>query len=311
LTINIDGTKHYFGIYTLIEPVDREFLIKRYGNAGSYGDLYKCLFGDSGPATLQPFDELVFPTSGYGDKRIVGIKDWQNHYRPTYDLKTNKDVADYTKLLSFIDNIDKLSGDELKDYLDTHFEIDRFLRYQAMNMLVGKWDDYWGMGNNYYLYFNNKGKIEFITCDYDMALGGGFQLFDTSSVGIYGWGHHSKQFLQDRFPSIPKPWLDQVFSCYHSPLVEKIFEIDEYRAKYEQYLKEFITPSNKLFVYSDYKQRYELLHSLYSPYLDNDADEGQVMSNDDETREYFYTKTKSIIDQLGLNEEDYELPLPN
>jgi len=309
LTITIDGTKHYFGIYTLIEPVDRSFLIRRYGNAESYGDLYKCLWGDSGPATLQPADELIFPNSDYGDERIIGIKDWQSHYRPTYDLKTNKEVADYTKLLSFIDNINNLSGEELKHYLDTHFEIDRFLRYQAMNMLVGKWDDYWAMGNNYYLYFNNSGKIEFITSDYDLALGGGYQLFDTSSVGIYEWGHHSKQFLQDQFPSIPQFWLDAVFNCYHAPLVEKIFEIDEYRATYEGYLKEFITPANKLFVYSAYGKRYEMLYSLYSPYLDNEVDEGEVMINDDKTREYFYNKTKSIIDQLGLNEADYELPL--
>jgi len=33
------------------------------------------------------------------------------------------------------------------------------------------------------------------------------------------------------------------------------------------------------------------------------------MTNDGTVRDYFYNKTKSIIDQLGLNEEDYELPL--
>jgi len=310
LTITIDGTNHYFGIYTLIEPIDKSFLTKRYGYRENNGNLYKCLWGDSGPASLQPFDELAIPNPISQSRRIVGIKDWRIHYRPTYDLQTNEDQADHTELLSFIENLNTLSGDELKDYLDAHFEIDRFLRYQAMNMLVGKWDDYWAMGNNYFLYFNNNGKIEFMTCDYDMALGGGYQLFDPASVGIYEWGNHTREFLDVTFPIIPKSWLDAYYGCYHSPLVEKIFEIDEYRAKYEQYLKEFITPSNKLFVYSDYEQRYELFHSLYAPYLDNDMDEGDEMNNDKKTRAYFYTKTKSIIDQLGLNEEDYEIPLP-
>ena len=144
-------------------------------------------------------------------------------------------------------------------------------------------------------------------------------------MGIYEWGNRTRQFLETTF-AIPRIWLDAFYDDYHSPLVEKIFEIDEYRATYEQYLKDFVTPSNGLFVYSDYEQRYELLHSVYSPYLDNDMDEGEEMTNDDSAatsafrganstnrgnvREYFHDKTKSIIDQLGLNEEDYELPLP-
>ncbi|MBL7208944.1 MAG: CotH kinase family protein [Dehalococcoidia bacterium] len=325
LTITIDGTKHYFGVYTIIEPIDKSFLTKRYGTNGNDGNLYKCLWGDSGPASLQPIDELAIPNPISSDERIIGVKDWRTHYRPTYDLQTNEGQADHTELLSFIDNLNTLSGAELKDYLDANFEIDRFLRYQAMNMLIGRWDDYWAMGNNYCLYFNNDGKIEFIPSDYDMALGGGYQLFDVASVGIYEWGNHTRQFLETTFPTIPSSWLDAYYDDYHSPLVEKIFEIDEYRATYERYLQDFITPSNRLFVYSDYEQKYELLHSLYSPHLDNDMDEGEEMSNDysatkssfrgakftnrGSVREYFHNKTKSIIDRLGLNEEDYDLPL--
>ena len=322
LTITIDGEEHYFGVYTIIEPIDKSFLTKRYGKNGNDGYLYKCLWGDSGPATLQPVDEVRIPNPISQERRIIGVKDWRTHYRPTYDLQTNEDQADHTQLLSFIDNLNTLSRAELKDYLDANFEIDRFLRYQAMNMLIGRWDDYWAMGNNYCLYFNNDGKIEFIPSDYDMALGGGYQLFDVASVGIYEWGNHTRQFLETTFPTIPSSWLDAYYDDYHSPLVEKIFEIAEYRATYERYLQDFITPSNKLFVYSDYEQRYELFQSLYAPHLDNDMAEGEEMSNDyaarssfrgtkstnlGTVREYFHDKTKSIIDQLGLNEEDYEL----
>jgi len=159
LTITIDGEEHYFGIYTLIETVDQSFLTKRYGNANDNGNLYKCLWGNSGPATLEPVDEKFTGNPIFPEERVIGVKDWETHYRPTYDLKTNEDIEDHTELLKFIDNINTLSGVELKDYLDVNFEVDRFLRYQAMNMLIGKWDDYWAMGNNYYLYFNNGGKI--------------------------------------------------------------------------------------------------------------------------------------------------------
>lgn len=307
LTITIDGEKRYFGIYTIIETIDQSFLTKRYGRANNDGNLYKCLWGDSGPATLEPIDEKFTANLIFPEERAIGVKDWKTHYRPTYDLKTNEDVADHTELLDFIDNINRLSGAELKDYLDANFEVDRFLRHQAMNMLIGKWDDYWAMGNNYYLYFNSDGKIEFIPNDYDMALGGGFMLFDTASVGIYEWGNRCRQFLQLVAPRIPKTWLDD-YADYHSPLVEKIFEIDEYRAKYEQYLQDFISPSNRLFIYSEYERKFNLLYSLYSPYLDNDMDEGEEMINDERTREYFRKRTQSIIEQLGLDEEDYELP---
>jgi len=309
LTITIDGEKHYFGIYTMIETIDRSYLTKRYGNANDNGNLYKCLWGDSGPATLEPIDEKFTDNPIFPEERAIGVKDWETHYRPTYDLKTNEDAADHTELLKFIDNINTLSGAELKDYLDANFEVDRFLRHQAMNMLIGRWDDYWAMGNNYYLYFNNDGKIEFMPNDYDMALGGGFMLFDTTSVGIYEWGNRCRQFLQLLAPQIPESWLDDYVN-YQSPLVEKIFEIDEYRAKYEYYLKEFITPANKLFVYSEYEKKFNMLYELYSPYLDNEMDEGEEMINDERTREYFRKRTKSIIEQLGLNEEDYELPPP-
>lgn len=308
LTITIDGTNHYFGVYTIVEPIDKSFLTKRFGRERNDGNLYKCLWGDSGPATLEPINENGNATPFFPERRIIGVKDWQTHYRPTYDLKTNEDEADHTELLNFIDNLNTLNRAELKNYLDANFEVDRFLWYQAMNMLIGNWDDYWAMGNNYYLYFNNAGKIEFIPCDFDGSLGGGFQLFDTASVGIYEWGNHTKEFLSYIAPQIPESWLD-IFCKYHSPLAEKIFEIDEYRALYEQYLQGFITPSNKLFIYSEYEEKYDLLHSLYSPYLDNDMDEGEEMTNDGTVRDYFYNKTKSIIDQLGLNEEDYELPL--
>ena len=318
LTITIDGTAHYFGIYTLIEPVDQSFLTRRYGRKNNDGNLYKCLFGDSGPATLEP---MYLKNIGLfsQEPRIIGVKDWETHYRPTYDLKTNEVEADHTVLLDFIRNLNALRGDKLKEYLDANFEVDRFLRYQAMNVLLGKWDDYWTIGNNYHLYFSNEGRIEFITSDYDMALGQGLlpmevrfkgaARFYTASTGIYDWSNHVNDLMAIT-SGMPRSFFDN-FRIYHSPLVERIFEIEEYRQIYEQHLQDFITPANELFVYSEYKKKYDLMHSLYAPYLDNDTDEGEEMRNDENepgsVREYFYGRTRSVIEELGLNPEDYEL----
>ena len=195
-----------------------------------------------------------------------------------------------------------LRGDALKGYLDENFEVDRFLRYVAMNVLLGKWDDYWTMGNNYYLYFSNEGRIEFIPFDYDNALGDSF--FYTPATGIYEWGSHFNDFMALN-SGLPIDFINWVFPS-GSPLVERIFEIDEYRNTYEGYIQEFIRPADELFVYSDYEKKYNQLHELYAPYLDNDIDEGEEMIDRESTGRYFFERTKSAAIELGLDEGDYE-----
>ncbi len=193
LWVTIGEEKHYFGIYTLIEVPDKSFLTKRYGSGANDGNLYKCQWGASGPANLGRIDDpnnYEHPLAA--DPRIVGVKNWQTHYRPTYDLKTNTDVPDHTEFLQFVRNLNTLSGEALKEYLDARFEVDRFLRYLAINVLIGRWDDYWSIGSNYYLYFNNEGKIEHFPTDFDISLGEGFAPFDTLHIGIYDWGNHSR-----------------------------------------------------------------------------------------------------------------------
>jgi len=309
LWITIGEEKHYFGVYTLIEPVDKSFLTKRYGSGANDGNLYKCLWGNSGPANLGPIDDPDnFEHPLANNRRIVGVKDWQNGYRPTYDLKTNTEQPDHAVLLDFISNLNALSGEALKTYLDANFEVDRFLRYLAMNVLIGKWDDYWSIGNNYYLYFNNDGKIEHYPVDYDMAYEGGNLLFDTTSIGIYEWGNRDHELLEIIFPQMPLETIDDYAADFDYPLVEKLWEIDEYRQMYEHYLAEFMKPETKLFTFSEYERTFNRLYALYSPHLDNEMDEGEEMFISNAIRMYFRTRTLSIAEELGLNEADYDVP---
>ena len=222
---------------------------------------------------LEPIEDvpdLLFP-----EDRVMGSKDWETNYRPTYDLKTNEDEADHTVLIDFINNLNALSGSDLKSYLDNHFEVDRFLLAQAVNVLLGKWDDYWPMGNNYYLYFNNQGKIEFIPIDYDMVFGQAIPLIDTDTVGIYEWRNIVNDFMSVQ-AGISADILDSIHT-WESPLVKKIFEIPEYCEVYEQHIIDLITPANGLFVYSDYEKTYNEMAVLYAGHLDNDIDEGEDM----------------------------------
>ena len=312
LTITVGDEKHDFGIYTLVEVIDKSFLTKRYGSGANDGNLYKCLWGDSGPANLGPIDDPNnFQHPFAGNKQIIGVKDWRAHYRPTYDLKRNTEVPDHGELLDFIDNLNTLSGPPLKAYLEANFEVDRFLRYLAMNFLVGNGDDYWAVGNNYYLYFNNDGKIEFFPVDYDMSFGDGWGMsvpyFDTAHVGIYDWGNRNRELLEliglRRPEGMPDEW-----ASWDYPLVEKMFEIQEYRQRYESYLREFITPANGLFLYSEFEREFDLMYPVYLPHVDNETGEDTEMHINDRVRRYYYEKTLSIISQLGLDEADYEIP---
>ncbi|MBF0452058.1 MAG: CotH kinase family protein [Candidatus Magnetomorum sp.] len=299
LTITIGGVQYYFGIYTLIEPINKAFLTKRYSSSNDNGNLYKCILGDSGPASLEPVDGIDGSGNGtkvFTENRIIGIKDWKTQYRPTYDLKTNEREADHSQLLDFIHklntlDVNDLSENGLKYYLDTHFGMDHFLRYMAMNMLLGRWDDYWSTGNNYYLYFNPDGKIDFIPCDYDSALSG-IELFYLPSQGIYEWSNHVNELISV-IARVPLYILNAV-KQYHSPLVEKIFQIQAYRTQYEDYLEAFISPSNRLFSYTEYENKFHLLNTLYSPYLNNDIDEGEEMFIEEKVKNYFQTRIQSM-----------------
>jgi spore coat protein CotH len=274
LTITVGGTPHYFGVYTLIEPINKQFLKKHFNSNSIDGNLYKCLWQNNGPATLE---------SDIAGK--IGIKDWETGYRPSYQLKTNEDTADFNDLLSFVSTINQKSGSDFNTYISSTFNVDAFLKYLAINVIIGMPDDYWAMGNNYFLYLNNSGKYQFIPYDYDHAFGGGWHPFATETVNVETWN---------------------LIAPGSRPLVDKILANPAWMSKYKHYLQEFITPTNRLFLYSDYETRWDKLHTLYIPHLDNDINQGETMDKDAEVQSYFYEKTGSIIDQLGLDPGDYE-----
>ncbi len=54
------------------------------------------------------------------------------------------------------------------------------------------------------------------------------------------------------------------------------------------------------------KKKYDQQRALYLPYLNNDINEGEYMGNPASVRNFFYEKTQAVVDQLGLDEDDYE-----
>lgn len=276
LTFYIDDQVYDFGVYEIIEPIDKTFLTKRYSKKANDGNLYKCLWQNFGPATL----------SIIKDDKAVGSKDWKKGYRPSYDLQTNIDLSDYDDLYEFIYKLNTLSGDKLKAYLDKNFEIDKFLKTLALNVCLGMPDDYWAMGNNYYLYFNDVGKIEFFPYDYDNSLGGGWDgahfggYEGIATADIFEWNDTASVFMNTN---------------YSYPLVEKVLVIPEYRDKYLESLENII--SSNQFNFDYYSEKAKSISNLYEGKFINVADDAKDIELTHEAW-YFDTKIESIKFQL-------------
>ncbi|MCB9733427.1 MAG: CotH kinase family protein [Deltaproteobacteria bacterium] len=280
LVIKIGDEAVDYGLYTAIEDVDKGFLKARFGSDDD-GDLYKCLWVNEGPATLQPIT----------NPRAVGVKAWETNYRPAYDLQSNEDVSQHERLLALVDALATKSGDELADWLDAHFEVPLFLRGLALNVLIGMPDDYWAMGNNYYLYFAESGRAVFIPYDYDHGLGGGWcgtpawSCDAIATADVHLWKNLNVAF--------------GVSGARH-PLVDKVLSIPRYREAYDAALSELIGPAG-VFSRGAWEARYAAWEADYAPFLDNDLDEGETMRAPEETGAWIDAKIRAVTSQLGLD----------
>jgi len=278
LTFEIGGEPVYFGLYLAIEGVDKPFLTKRVGADRNDGDLYKCLWLHEGPATLEPIT----------NPRAVGVKDWERDYRPAYDLQTNEETSTHADLYALIEALDTLEGDALATWLEGRFEVEALLRWLAANVLIGMPDDYWAMGNNYYLYFGPERAL-FIPWDYDHGLGGGWggepawSHAAIATADVFGWKNLNAAFGRH--------------GARH-PLIDKLLVIPRYRARYVELLRALIDPARGLFGSATWAALYEAQAPLYAPWLVNDTGEGEVMQRTGAEERWIDTRVESVRAQL-------------
>jgi hypothetical protein len=219
----------------------------------------------------------------------IGVKDWKSNYRPAYDLKTNKKTGNTSDLETFIENINCPGDPDFMTYIKNKFDTDGFLRLLAMNALLGSCDDYRTMGNNYYLYFSNCGKVYMIPYDYDASLGGGWSgepywtYSGIADADIYEWFDLSSAFLDEKVSR---------------PLLDRMQGKDEYRTGYEFYLKDLI--DRDIFSYGSFLKLFNKMNALYGKYACSETeDHGEEMKLTNE-KWYFDTKTASVIRQLDM-----------
>lgn len=188
----------YYGLYISVEHIDDQFVKLRFGN--SNGNLYKCLY----PADLT-----------YRGTNPNSYKFTANGYR-VYDLKTNVEADDYSDIAKLIQVINQTSVSELPAKLEPIFNVNTFLKYLAVEALVGNWDGYSYNKNNFYLYRNTStGRFEFIPYDLDNTFGIDWFGIDWATRNVLSWS-----------------------SSEERPLTKKILSVDVYKKRYLFFIKE-------------------------------------------------------------------------
>ncbi|WP_234975391.1 CotH kinase family protein [Treponema porcinum] len=302
LFINIieeDGkpTELDYGVYAMIEEINKQFLKERseitpqIGTKfnGNKGNLWKCCWQSSyGASMATDFDAY----RSFGVEEI--FLDESKSMRYDYDLKTNKDdlISARNEFIDFIYELNKLfTAEEIKAFYKKRMDVDLFLKTYACNVLLGMDDDYWNNMNNYYFYFDKKGKCYFIPYDYDNILGTNCtKNDDTATRNPLEWGRDGAK----------------------APLIEKLLSVPEYKTMYIGYLLELSEESSFIdgskteiqrlqAMVEDYVYSSDLTYTNTSSSIeDNTAswctNYGKYKLLSDDDTNYFKTKANTVKD---------------
>lgn len=83
------------------------------------------------------------------------------------------------------------------------------------------------------------------------------------------------------------------------PLIDKILAVEEYRARYLQYLGEYVDPERRLFVFDEYRAKFDQVQALYGNKAENDTADPDPMGFAGYEEKYFADKIASVLPQLG------------
>ena len=228
IAVYINGD--YYGLYISVEHVDDEFLAKNY--ADDNGNLWKCLW----PADLT-----------YRGDDSADYHPYYDEERP-YNLKTNEDEYDYSQLARLIKIVNQTPDETFPDSLEAVFHVEEVLKYFAMNVLVGGWDDYWFLMNNYYLYHEpNEDRFHWIPFDYDNSFGVDWFSIDWTATNPY------------EFP---------IIDGGPRPLAERLMDNNQYRDLYSHFLQYFL---ENVYPLSFWENHIDTLYSLIYPWAEIDV----------------------------------------
>jgi hypothetical protein len=191
LYVSVPGIyeRELFGVYVLIEQVDRVYLTDRFSNNG--GNLYKAAMWGA-------------------DLKWLGGE--TTPYRECYEKKTNEAEDDWSDLIRFIDVLNNTDGASFKTEIEKVFNVDGFLSYLAANTALSNLDSVAGRNCNFYLYNNPAtGRFEFIPWDLNEAFGNhsfprdnGLTADEMLTLDIYNPVSSGEHVLIERILTVPE-----------------------------------------------------------------------------------------------------------
>lgn len=224
----------YFGLYTMVENVDKNFIEDRFGTRK--GALLK-------PVTPHLFKDL-------GDQWVS--------YEQIYDPKTRLSENEKWRLIDLCRLLSNSSDYEFSSRIGDFIDLDETARYLAVTVLISDLDGILGPGQNFYLYQHpDNGKYKFISWDQDHSFG--------------QWTRTQKEREQ---LSLNKPWdkenvfLERLFSvpefkdsylAYIKIFNDSLFQPERINAQVEA-LAEVLRPA----IQEDSPENIELFNRLVS-----------------------------------------------
>jgi spore coat protein H len=144
-----DLYKHkYFGLYSLVENVDKHFL--------------KANFGSKDGAIFKPVGPYLFVYKG---------EDW-SAYKQQYDPKTDLTPAQSQRMIDFCKLITSPNDREFAEKIASFIDLDEFSRFMAATVCLSSLDSILGMSQNFYMVLHPKSnKFLFIPWDLDNSFG--------------------------------------------------------------------------------------------------------------------------------------------
>ena len=203
----------YLGLYTMIEIPDRPFL-ELFFNSDN-GNLYK--------------------PQGTGAR-------WTLFDQEDFSKRTNEEDEDWTDIQGAIAALHASRADAAhwRHGLEARVNVDGFLRWLALNTIVGNGDAYGGLAHNYYLYGSprHRDRLMWIPWDHDLSLRpGGGQVGGGGQAG--GGGNQGGGGA----PGGP----DGTIDLFHDrtaadwPLIRFLMDDPVYRALYRRHVEDLLT----------------------------------------------------------------------
>ena len=245
LWLHVEGDSHeaYYGVYGMLEPIDKRYLKDRKNRFGSSdGYLWKCRNAAAG--LNNPNGDIWY--------------DDDTDDRHAYTLETNTSEFDSARvqLVDFMNKINGLSDNDFRTWIQQVTDVDLLLKTYAVNVAVGMWDDYWNNANNYYLYFNGTGtsgyKFYFIPYDYDNTLGTSLRCGVQEDAGRHNplnWGNDNNR------------------------LIARLLKFDDFKAIYIKHLKFLVKSGNAMMDRQTAQARIRSWQRKIEQYVNNDTGE--------------------------------------